>query len=148
MPSLSEINAGDYDAIVLPGGHGTMWDFPGSGALARAVGATLEAGRIVAAVCHGPAGLVAAKTNGGRPVVEGKRVSCFTDSEERAAGLAEVVPFLLETRLRALGAQVEKGPDFQPFAVRDGNLITGQNPASSEQVAELVLEMLKEAGTA
>jgi putative intracellular protease/amidase len=147
-PAPSEINAGDYDAIFLPGGHGTMWDLPGSGALARAIGAALEAGRIVAAVCHGPAGLVSAKTGGGRPVVEGKRVSCFTDSEERAAGLAQVVPFLLETRMRALGAQIEKGPDFQPFAVRDGNLITGQNPGSSAQVAELMLEMLKEAGAA
>jgi putative intracellular protease/amidase len=147
-PALSEINAGDYDAIFLPGGHGTMWDFPGSGALARAVGAALEAGRVVAAVCHGAAGLVSAKTDGGRPIVEGKRVSCFTDSEERVVGLTQVVPFLLETRLRALGAQIEKGPDFQPFAVRDGNLITGQNPASSERVAELVLEMLKERGVA
>jgi putative intracellular protease/amidase len=143
-PAIGEINAGDYDAIFLPGGHGTMWDLPGSGALARAVGAALDAGRIVAAVCHGPAGLVSAKTGDGRPVVEGKRVSSFTDSEEKAVGLTEVVPFLLETRLRTLGAQVEKGPDFQPFAVRDGNLITGQNPASSEQVAELMLEALRD----
>lgn len=142
--AIGEIHTLDYDVIFLPGGHGTMWDLPGNGALARAVGAALEAGRVVAAVCHGPAGLVSAKTDGGRPVVEGKRVSAFTDSEERAVGLIEVVPFLLEARLRALGAQVEKGPDFQPFAVRDGNLITGQNPASSEQVAKLVLEFLAE----
>jgi len=144
--ALGELNAGDYDAIFLPGGHGTMWDLPGSGALARAVGAALETGRVVAAVCHGPAGLVAAKTDGGRPVVEGKHVSCFTDSEEKAVGLDRVVPFLLETRLRALGASIEKAADFQPFAIRDGSLITGQNPASSEQVAKLVLEALKEKG--
>jgi putative intracellular protease/amidase len=143
-PAIGEINTGEYDAIFLPGGHGTMWDLPGNGALARAVGAALDAGRIVAAVCHGPAGLVSAKTGGGRPAVEGKRVSSFTDSEEKAVDLAEVVPFLLETRLRSLGAQIEKAPDFQPFAVRDGNLITGQNPASSENVAELVLEALNE----
>jgi putative intracellular protease/amidase len=145
-PAIGELYAGDYDAIFLPGGHGTMWDLPGNGALARAVGTALNAGRIVAAVCHGPAGLVSAKTDGGRPIVEGKRVATFTDSEERAVGLDRVVPFLLETRLRALGATIEKAPDFQPFAVRDGNLITGQNPASSEQVAELVLEALKEQG--
>ena len=147
-PAIGDINAADYDAIFLPGGHGTMWDLPGSRALARAVGSALDAGRIVAAVCHGPAGLVSARTESGHPVVEGKRVSCFTDREERAVGLAEVVPFLLETRLRTLGAQIEKAPDFQPFAVRDGNLITGQNPASSEQVAELMLEVLKEKGVA
>jgi putative intracellular protease/amidase len=147
-PAIGEINAGDYDAIFLPGGHGTMWDLPGSRALARAVGSVLDAGRVVAAVCHGPAGLVSARTESGHPVVEGKRVSCFTDSEEKAVGLTEVVPFLLETRLRTLGAQIEKAPDFQPFAVRDGNLITGQNPASSERVAELVLEVLKEKGAA
>ena len=146
--AIGEVNAGDYDAIFLPGGHGTMWDLPGSGALARAVGAALDAGRIVAAVCHGPAGLVSAKTGEGRPVVEGKRVSSFTDSEEKAVGLTKVVPFLLETRLRMLGAQVEKAPDFQAFAVRDDNLITGQNPASSELVAGLVLEALKEKGAA
>jgi putative intracellular protease/amidase len=142
--NIAEINAASYDAIFLPGGHGTMWDLPQSGALARAVGSAIEAGRIVAAVCHGPAGFVSAKSTGGHPAVEGKRVSAFTDSEEKAAGLKDVVPFLLETRLRALGAQFEKGPDFQPFAVRDGNLITVQNPASSEKVAELVLEALKE----
>jgi putative intracellular protease/amidase len=147
-PAIVELHAADYDAIFLPGGHGTMWDLPGSGALTRAVGAAVESGRIVAAVCHGPAGLVSAKTDGGHPVVEGRRVSSFTDSEERAVGLADVVPFLLETRLRALGARIEKAPDFQPFAVRDGNLITGQNPASSEKVAELVLEALKEKGVA
>jgi putative intracellular protease/amidase len=146
--ALGQINAADHDAIFLPGGHGTMWDLPTSGALARAVGGALEAGRIVAAVCHGPAGLVSAKTDGGRPVVEGKHVSCFTDSEERAVGLDGVVPFLLETRLRALGATIEKAPDFQPFAVRDANLITGQNPASSEKVAALVLEALRERGAA
>jgi putative intracellular protease/amidase len=146
--NIAEINAASYDAIFLPGGHGTMWDLPQSGALARAVGSAIEAGRIVAAVCHGPAGLVSAKSTGGHPAVEGKRVSAFTDSEEKAAGLKDVVPFLLETRLRALGAQFERAPDFQPFAVRDGNLITGQNPASSEKVAELVLEALKEKGIA
>lgn len=98
-----------------------MWDLPGSGVLAKAVGAALDAGRIVAAACHGPAGLVSAKTGEGRPVVEGRRVNCFTDSEENAVGLTEVVPFLLESRLRTLGAQVGKAPDFQPFALRDGS---------------------------
>lgn len=147
-PAIAQINAAEYDAIFLPGGHGTMWDLPESGALARAVGSAFDAGRIIAAVCHGPAGLISAKGAGGHPIVEGKRISSFTDSEEKAVGLAEVVPFLLEARLRLLGARFQTAPDFQPFAVRDGNLITGQNPASSEKVAELVLEALKDKGVA
>ena len=80
-----------------------------------------------------------------KPLVAGRRVAAFTDSEEAAAGLTDKVPFLLETRIRGLGANYQSGPDFQPFAVRDGKLVTGQNPASSEKVAELVLEAVREA---
>jgi len=103
-------------------------------------------GRIVAAVCHGPAGLVSAKKPDGTPFVEGRRVAAFTDSEERAVGLDQAVPFLLETRMKDLGAIHEAGPDFQPFALRDGNLVTGQNPASATRTAELVLEALNAKG--
>ncbi len=94
------------------------------------------------AVCHGPAGLVNAKDEAGQSLVEGRRVASFSDSEERAAGLDEAVPFLLETRLRELGGRDESGADFQPFAVTDGRLVTGQNPASSALTAKLVLEAL------
>lgn len=132
--------AGDYDAVFLPGGHGTMWDYPTSAELARVVVTFLEQGKPVAAVCHGPAGLVSARGRDGAPVVKGRRVAAFTNSEERAAGLDRVVPFLLESRLRELGATFVSGPDFAPFAVRDGNLVTGQNPASAKDAARLTLE--------
>lgn len=132
-----------YDAVFLPGGHGTMWDLPANDALAKLVGSLWDSGKVVAAVCHGPAGLVNARDRNGRPIVEGRRVSAFTNSEEKAAGLTEAVPFLLETRLRALGARFEGGPDFEPYAIADGNLITGQNPASSERVADLVMARLE-----
>ncbi|MGQ9367001.1 DJ-1/PfpI family protein [Azospirillum sp. ST 5-10] len=141
-PSVTDVSGRPCDALFLPGGHGTMWDYPTSDTLALLVGSYLDDGRVVAAVCHGPAGLVAAKTGDGRPVVAGRRVSGFTDSEEQAVGLADVVPFLLERRLRELGGRFERGPDWQPFAVRDGTLITGQNPQSSELVAHHVLVAL------
>ncbi|WP_288806576.1 type 1 glutamine amidotransferase domain-containing protein [uncultured Novosphingobium sp.] len=139
---LDDLGPGSYDAIFLPGGHGTMWDLPMSSALADLLSAAFASGKVVAAVCHGPAGLVSARDGAGSPLVAGRKVSAFTNSEEEAAGLAESVPFLLETRLRDLGALYESGPDFQPHAVRDGNLVTGQNPASSARVAELVLEAI------
>lgn len=134
--------ASGYDAILLPGGHGTMFDYPQNAALARLVVDFDAPGKVVAAVCHGPAGLVGARKADGTPVVAGRRVAAFTDSEERAAGLDKAVPFLLETRLKELGARHESGPDFKPFALRDGNLVTGQNPASAEPLAKLVMEAL------
>jgi len=146
--AIASVDASAYDAVFLPGGHGTMWDLPSSTALAHKVVETLDRGAVVAAVCHGPAGLVSAKFDNGEPVVFGKRVAAFTNSEEAAAGLDKAIPFFLEDRLRQLGAKVETAPDFQPFALRDGNLITGQNPASSERVAELVLEALSERAAA
>ena len=122
-----------------------MFDYPKSEALARLVAAMSEAGKVVAAVCHGPAGLVSARKADGTPFVAGRKVAAFSDSEERAVGLEHAVPFLLETRLRELGAAYVGGPDFAPFAVRDGNLVTGQNPASAEQTAALVMEALRDA---
>ncbi|WP_207458413.1 type 1 glutamine amidotransferase domain-containing protein [Azospirillum sp. SYSU D00513] len=139
-PSVDGLDMAGFDAIMLPGGHGTMWDLPESAALATLVGNAFDAGKIVAAVCHGPAGLVSAKRKDGRPIVEGRRVNGFTNGEEEAVGLTQVVPFLLETRLRELGGKYECGPDFQPYAVQDGNLITGQNPMSSELVAHKILD--------
>lgn len=143
-PKFTAGMADDYDAIFLPGGHGTMWDYPSSADLAQVVVRFIEHGKPVAAVCHGPAGLVEARLGSGDSVVKGRRVAGFTNSEERAAGLETVVPFLLETRLRDLGATYMSGPDFQPFAVRDGALVTGQNPASAAEVARLTLEAVSE----
>ncbi|WP_307098229.1 type 1 glutamine amidotransferase domain-containing protein [Sphingomonas sp. SORGH_AS_0950] len=123
-PAFVSIDTAGYDAVFLPGGHGTMFDYPGSEDLARLVERFDREGKIVAAVCHGPAGLVSARKPDGTPFVAGRRVAAFTDSEERAVGLDE------------------GGPDFQPFALRDGNLVTGQNPASATRTAELVMEAL------
>jgi putative intracellular protease/amidase len=139
---LSKVDAAAYDAVFLAGGHGTMWDLPASAPLATLLGDVFDRGRVVAAVCHGPAGLVAAKGKGGKSIVAGKRVTAFTNSEEEAIKLTGVVPFLLESRLRELGGTFEGAGMWQPHAIRDGNLITGQNPQSSEKVARLVLEAI------
>ena len=144
-PRFTAIDPDGYDALFLPGGHGTMFDYPGSEELARLVERFDRAGKVVAAVCHGPAGLVAAKKADGTPFVAGRKVAAFTDSEERAVGLEKAVPFLLESRLKELGAAHEAGPDFKPYAVRDGRLVTGQNPASATRTAELVMEALRPA---
>lgn len=141
---LSRINADGYDAIFLPGGHGTMWDLPESDALVELLGAAWAAGKVVAAVCHGPAGLVRVEDETGAPLVKGRRVTAFSDSEEQAVGLADRVPFLLETRLRDLGAHYERAADFRPFAIAAGRLVTGQNPASSMLTARLTLDALAE----
>jgi putative intracellular protease/amidase len=141
---VDQVTAQGYNAVFLPGGHGTMWDLPNSTALSTLVSNVWTSGKVVAAVCHGPAGLVNAMDEAGRPIVAGRRVSAFTNTEEKAAGLTQAVPFLLETRLRELGARFEGAPDFQAYSVRDGRLVTGQNPASSEDVARLTLEAVKE----
>ena len=138
----TETDGGAYDAVFLPGGHGTMWDLPADAGVTRAVEAAYAAGKLVAAVCHGPAGLVSAKKPNGEPLVQGLKVNAFTNDEEDAVGLSGVVPFALETRLRELGGRFEHAANWQPHAVRDGQLITGQNPMSSGKVAQLLLEAL------
>ncbi|MFT3849153.1 MAG: type 1 glutamine amidotransferase domain-containing protein [Propionivibrio sp.] len=142
---LAALAAGDYDAVFLPGGHGTMWDLPHNAALANLLHSTWKNGKVIAAVCHGPAGLIGALDETGQPLVRGRRVSAFSNEEETAAGLSESVPFALESALRELGARYESGPAFRPFAVCDGRLVTGQNPASSEEVARLTLEAIRSA---
>lgn len=138
---LSEVT-GSYDAVFVAGGHGTMWDLPTSADVARVLSTTWKAGKVVAAVCHGPAALVAVKDETGQPVVKGRRFTAFTNEEEAAVGLTKTVPFLLETRLAELGGRFERGPMWAAHVVRDGQLITGQNPASSKGVAEAVLGAL------
>lgn len=139
---LAEVDPSAYAAVFIAGGHGTMWDLPIDTHLARIVSAIDASSGVVAAVCHGPAGLVAAVRGDGTPVVSGRRVAVFTDAEESAAGLTDVVPFLLESRFRELGAIVVPAPLWADNAVRDGNLVTGQNPASAGSVAALVIEAL------
>lgn len=141
--AIDEVDANDYAAVFLPGGHGTMWDLPDNARLATIVAETLSDDRIVAAVCHGPAGLLGAIDKQGQPIVKGRKISAFTNAEESAAGLTDAMPFLLESRLRELGADVETAADFEAFAVVDGKLITGQNPASSAIVAQHVIAALE-----
>lgn len=142
---VDSVSGERYSAIFLPGGHGTMWDLPESASLAALLTTAWRDGKVLAAVCHGPAGLLNVRDATGRPLVAGKRVSAFTDAEEAAVGLAQVVPFALETRLRGMGARFESGPNFGIYTVRDGKLITGQNPASSAEVARLTLEAVTRA---
>ena len=139
---IVELDAGDYDAIFFPGGHGPMWDYPGNQPLANLIEAFDEELKPIATVCHGPAALVAAKRSDGLPLVNGRKVTGFTNGEEAAVELTEVVPFLLEEKLKELGGNYVKGPDFELFVIADGHIVTGQNPASSAAAAEKVLEAL------
>ena len=139
---VADVDATTYDAVFFPGGHGTMWDLPNDAGVKRAVESAFASGRVIASVCHGAAGLVSAQGTDGQPLVKGRRINSFTDAEEAQAGLTSVVPFLLESRLRQLGAQFEGAPNWHAFSVRDGQFITGQNPQSSERVANDVLDAL------
>lgn len=139
---LEDVKSSDYSAIMYVGGHGTMWDFPDSPAVLAITREMYEKGQIVAAVCHGPSALVNVKLSNGKYLVEGKKVAAFTDSEERAVGLADTVPFLLETTLKARGAQHLPADDWQNNVITDGNLITGQNPQSATGVGEAIRQSL------
>jgi putative intracellular protease/amidase/ribonuclease BN (tRNA processing enzyme) len=136
---LSEMNASDFDAIFIPGGHGPMFDLPENADLIRLLGDFEKSNKVIASVCHGPAGLLNAKRADGQALVSGKRVTSYTAAEEVAAKLDQAVPFMLETELRNRGANFIPGDLKADHVERDGNLITGQNPASSASVArELV----------
>ncbi|TPQ34742.1 type 1 glutamine amidotransferase domain-containing protein [Cupriavidus pinatubonensis] len=143
---LSELSAGDYDAVFYPGGHGPMWDLAENADSKALIEATFASGKPVALVCHAPGVLRHVKAQDGSPLVKGKNVTGFTNSEEEAVGLTEVVPFLVEDMLKANGANYSKAGDWQPYVVTDGLLITGQNPASSDAAANALLTMLKHRG--
>ena len=140
---LSEVNASDYDAVFYPGGHGPLWDLTENNASIRLIEDFVKQQKPVAAVCHAPAVLTKVRGESGEPLVKGKKVTGFTNSEEKAVKLDEVVPFLLEDKLKELGGDYSSVGDWQPHVVRDGMLVTGQNPASSEGVAEELLKLLK-----
>lgn len=140
--------APEYDAVFVAGGHGVMWDLATSKDLASLLSRTFEKGGVVAAVCHGPAALVPVVLSDGKPLVAGRRVAGFSNEEEKAAELDRIVPFMLESKLVELGGKYEHGPMWKSFAVRDGRLVTGQNPASSAAVAKEVLASLREIGRA
>lgn len=132
-----------YAAIFYAGGHGTMWDFPNDESLARQGAAIYERGGVVAAVCHGPAALVNLKLSNGEYLVKGKDVAAFTNEEERAVGLDQVVPFLLADKLVERGARHKPANKWQAQVVVSERLVTGQNPASASGVAEAVVKLLR-----
>lgn len=138
---LVDVHSEDYDAVFYPGGHGPMWDLSNDPASIALIEAFYNFGKPVAAVCHAPAALSKAVANG-QPLVKGKRVTGFTNSEEDAVGLTDVVPFLVEDDLKRLGGSYEKAADWADFTVVDGLLITGQNPASSASAARELVKML------
>jgi putative intracellular protease/amidase len=142
---LGDVDPGRYDAVFLAGGHGTMWDFPANEALAGVIGDVASHG-VVAAVCHGPAGLIGATDEGGKPLVAGRTITAFSDAEEDATASSAIIPFSLQQRLAALGATVEVSEPFTVNVRRDGNLVTGQNPASSAAVAEAVIAAVRGLG--
>ncbi len=139
---LADVRAGDFDAVFFPGGHGPLWDLAGDADAIALIEAMLADARPVALVCHAPGILRDVKAANGEPLVKGKTVTGFTDGEEAAVGLTDVVPFLVEDMLVAKGGHYRKGADFAPYVVRDGLLITGQNPASSAPAAEALLKLL------
>lgn len=139
---LSDVVCDHFDAVFYPGGHGPMWDLAEDLNSIGLIESMYAAGKPVAAVCHAPA--VLRHTNGpdGAPLVKGKSVTGFTNSEEAAVGLTDVVPFLIEDMLTANGGKYSKKDDWQAYVITDGNLVTGQNPASSEDAARAVLDLL------
>jgi putative intracellular protease/amidase len=139
---LSAISGADFDAVFYPGGHGPLWDLAGNPDSIRLIESMSRAGKTVAAVCHAPAVFRDTKAADGEPLVKGRMVTGFTNSEEDAAHLTKIVPFLVQDMLVENGAKYSKGPDWQPHVVTDGKLITGQNPASSAAAAAAVLAQL------
>ncbi|WP_312436730.1 type 1 glutamine amidotransferase domain-containing protein [Achromobacter sp.] len=141
---LAEVQASDYDAVFYPGGHGPLWDLAEDAKSVALIETMLAAGKPVSAVCHAPGVLRHAKTADGKPLVQGRQVTGFSNAEEAAVQLTDVVPFLVEDELKKLGGLYTSGPDWQSHVVSDGLLITGQNPGSSVAVAKALLERLKD----
>ncbi len=144
---LCKVSADDFDAVFYPGGHGPLWDLAEDVCSIALIEAMLIAGKPVALVCHAPGVLHHAKAANDDSVVQGKAVTGFTNTEEQAAGLTEIVPFLVEDMLKQNGGNYSKVADWQPYVVKDGLLITGQNPASSEPAAKELLEKLGQLAT-
>lgn len=140
---LDQVNAADYDAVFYPGGHGPLWDLTTNKASIALIEQFYNAGKPVAAVCHAPAVLLHTKKANGEPLVKGLQVTGFSNTEEEAVQLTKVVPFLLEDELKKNGGQYSKGADWGSYVLKDGHLITGQNPASSEEAAKQLLTLLQ-----
>jgi len=139
---LSGVDAADFDAVFYPGGHGPLWDLAEDAHSIKLIKALAKADKPVAAVCHAPGVFKGVKAANGDPLVKGRAVTGFTNTEEEAVGLTDVVPFLVEDMLKASGGRYAKGADWASFVQVDGKLITGQNPASSREAAEALLNVL------
>jgi putative intracellular protease/amidase len=140
---LSDLKAEDFDAVFYPGGHGPLWDLANDNHSIQLIENFIKQEKPVALVCHAPAALVKVKAADGDPLVHGKLVTGFSNSEEEAVELTDVVPFLLEDELKKLGGLYSKGADWSSYVIKDGLLITGQNPGSSEEAARELLEALE-----
>lgn len=140
---LEEVNADDFDMVLIPGGHGPMWDLSHNETVKQLLEAFHLANKPIGAICHGVAALLTMQDGQGHFFVKNKQLTSFSNSEETAARLADIVPFMLETELQSLGANYTKGPNYTSHVVVDQDLITGQNPASSEEVAKQLLTLLK-----
>jgi len=145
---LDSVSQADFDTVFYPGGHGPLWDLAEDRASIALIEAFLAANKPVALVCHAPGVLRHVRTPEGRPLVEGKQVTGFTNSEEAAVELTDIVPFLVEDELKAKGGIFSRGADWGSYVVRDGLLITGQNPGSSEETAKVLLASLRTAAAA
>jgi len=140
---LSDVNATDYDAVFYPGGHGPLWDLAQDAKSIALIEAFQQQGKPMALVCHAPCALLKAKLPNGDPLIKGKQVTGFSDTEEAAVKLTHIVPFLLEDELKIAGGNYSKGPDWGVYVKTDGMLITGQNPASSAEAAKVLLKLLQ-----
>jgi putative intracellular protease/amidase len=145
---LDSVRSTDFDTVFYPGGHGPMWDLAEDPNSIKLIEAFVAAGKPIALVCHAPGALRHVKTTDGRPLVQGKNVTGFTNTEEEAVGLTHVVPFLVEDELKSKGGHFSKTEDWGVHVVTDGLLITGQNPASSGPAATELLELLAKRGPA
>ncbi len=143
---LADVSEADFDTVFYPGGHGPLWDLAEDPKSIALIESFLAAGKPIALVCHAPGALRHVKTPAGRPLVEGKKVTGFANSEEDAVGLTDVVPFLVEDELKAKGGIYSKGPDWASYVLQDGQLITGQNPNSSAEGARVLVGALKKKG--
>ena len=142
---LSGVASASFDAVFYPGGHGPLWDLSENADSIKLIESMAAAGKTVSAVCHAPGVFRHTKAPGGLPLVKGKKVTGFTNTEEAAVQLTDIVPFLVEDMLVKNGGLYSKGADWKPYVVTDGKLITGQNPASSEAAAHAVLNQLESA---
>ncbi len=139
---VASIKPADFDAVFIPGGHGTMFDFPKSDDLHKVLQGFAEQNKVIAAMCHGPASLLGVTLQDGTLLLAGKTLTSFTNEEESAAGLTDKMPFLLETQLRESGAKFVEKPNWSDHVEIDGKLITGQNPQSSKSTAQAVIDAL------